>query len=94
MAIRTNAVAVGFITVPSGARAAALYLGEDSSQPRGTGVPPTRDSQDLRRNPENGWFLSGLRPKLCIQHNEAAAQAVEDQQAWSHADIRLTTARF
>ncbi len=51
---------------------------------------------DLRRNPENGWALFGLRQALAAQgKTEQAAQAEERfKAAWSRADVTLTASRF
>ena len=48
--------------------------------------------EDLRRNPENGWSLFGLRQALEAQHKSAEATAIESRfrEAWTHADIELT----
>jgi hypothetical protein len=51
---------------------------------------------DLRRNPENGWALFGLRQSLQAQGKKKAANQVRQRfnQAWAHADLTLTGARF
>ena len=52
--------------------------------------------QDLRRNPENGWSLFGLKQSLHIQGKKEQALAVQERfdKAWNQADIRLTASRF
>ncbi|NOT58901.1 MAG: hypothetical protein HOP19_01620 [Acidobacteria bacterium] len=52
--------------------------------------------EDLRRNAENGWALFGLRQSLQAQGKKKAAKLVAQRfrQAWAHADLRLTAARF
>ncbi len=49
--------------------------------------------EDLRRNPENGWSLFGLRECLRRRGERAEARAVADRQqrAWARADVRLTS---
>ena len=51
---------------------------------------------ELRRNPENGWSLLGLKQALQAQERMDEADAVGQrfQQAWAHADIALTGSRF
>lgn len=46
---------------------------------------------ELKRNPENGWSLDGLRRALEAQGRQAEAIEVADrfEQAWSHADFEL-----
>jgi tetratricopeptide (TPR) repeat protein len=52
--------------------------------------------EDLRRNPENGWSLYGVRQSLLRQGDTALAAEVEDRfkKAWAHADVTLTGSRF
>ncbi|MBV8342410.1 MAG: hypothetical protein JO173_08535, partial [Gammaproteobacteria bacterium] len=52
--------------------------------------------EDLRRNPANGWALQGLAMALRAQGKTAGAARAqrEFEQAWRHADIRLTAAAF
>ena len=49
--------------------------------------------QDLRRNPENGWALSGLLKALRAQKKEAMAQTVSERLArsWARADFTPAT---
>lgn len=51
---------------------------------------------ELRRNPENGWSLSGLEKALRAQDKSAEAEAVRQrfEQAWAHADFDLTSTRL
>ena len=51
---------------------------------------------DLRRNPENGYALFGLKQSLEAQGKAEAAKDAEArfQRAWSQADVELTTSRF
>jgi tetratricopeptide (TPR) repeat protein len=48
--------------------------------------------EDLAHRPENGWSLFGLSRSLRMQKKtvEAAAVAARLQNAWQHADIKLT----
>jgi tetratricopeptide (TPR) repeat protein len=48
--------------------------------------------EDLRRNPENGWSLSGLETSLERQGKTADAAAVRDRftKAWARADVAPT----
>lgn len=48
--------------------------------------------EDLRRHPENGWALFGLRESLRKQHKSAEADVVATRlkHAWQYADIKLT----
>jgi tetratricopeptide (TPR) repeat protein len=52
--------------------------------------------EDLKRFPENGWSLFGLRQSLLAQGKsaEAAEVALRLEKAWSRADVRLTGSRF
>jgi tetratricopeptide (TPR) repeat protein len=51
---------------------------------------------DLRRNPENGWSLFGLKQSLLAQgkKDEAAAIDARFQKAWARADVTLSASRF
>jgi len=51
---------------------------------------------DLRRNPGNGWSLYGAWQALAAQGKTEAASRVEARfkQAWSRADVTLTSSRF
>lgn len=46
--------------------------------------------EDLRRNPENGWSLSGLAESLRRQKRDREAAAVQArfEKAWARADVR------
>lgn len=48
--------------------------------------------EDLRRNRGNGWSLRGLVLSLEAQHKPAAAEQAEFEQAWQHADFKLSGA--
>jgi tetratricopeptide (TPR) repeat protein len=52
--------------------------------------------EDLRRNPENGWSLFGLRQALEAQgkSQQAAQIAARFKDAWSRADVTLQASRF
>jgi tetratricopeptide (TPR) repeat protein len=52
--------------------------------------------EDLRRFPENGWSLLGLRQALAAQgkNTEAAAVDARFRRAWQNADVRPTASRF
>jgi tetratricopeptide (TPR) repeat protein len=52
--------------------------------------------EDLRRNPENGWSLYGLRQSLQKQKKKEEAGETEQRfrKAWAKADIQLTASRF
>ena len=51
---------------------------------------------ELRRNPDNGWSLFGLRQSLAAQGREDEAGEVETrfEQAWADAGVELTASRF
>jgi tetratricopeptide (TPR) repeat protein len=53
-------------------------------------------SEDLQRNPENGWSLKGLL--LCQEKTgkkaEASVTAKRLAKAWKNADVTLTASRF
>lgn len=51
---------------------------------------------DLVKYPNNGWALFGLQQALAAQGraDQAAAVAAEFAEAWKHADVKLTSARF
>jgi tetratricopeptide (TPR) repeat protein len=51
---------------------------------------------DLERHPHNGWSLHGLAQSLAAQNRlaEAAAARALFNQAWSHADVQLTSSCF
>jgi len=53
-------------------------------------------SEDLRRNPHNGWALFGLARSLREQKKLQEAAKVDERfkQAWSRADVELMTSRF
>ncbi|MCH7553696.1 MAG: hypothetical protein IIC82_06840 [Chloroflexi bacterium] len=53
-------------------------------------------SEDLKRNPDNGFALFGLWQSLVAQNKEEEGKEALDRfsQAWSRADITLTTSRF
>jgi hypothetical protein len=50
----------------------------------------------LKRFPENGWPLFGLRESLVAQGKSTEAEAVGRrlEQAWRMADVKLTASRF
>ena len=52
--------------------------------------------EDLRRHPENGWALLGLRQALAAQQKDAEAQDVQRrfQAAWTNADMVPTASAF
>jgi tetratricopeptide (TPR) repeat protein len=52
--------------------------------------------EDLRKNPENGWSLFGLKQALEAQGKTEAAAEVDARfrKAWKHADVTLTSARI
>ena len=52
--------------------------------------------EDLKRFPENGWSLFGLRQGLAAQGKTAEADEVARrlETAWRRADVRLTGSRF
>ncbi len=51
---------------------------------------------DLRRNPDNGYALFGLRQSLAAQGKSSQAEevAAKFREAWSEADVTLTSSRF
>jgi tetratricopeptide (TPR) repeat protein len=52
--------------------------------------------EDLRRNPENGWALFGLKESLLAQGKKDEATEIEKrfEKAWARADVTLTSSRF
>jgi tetratricopeptide (TPR) repeat protein len=52
--------------------------------------------EDLKKNPENGWSLFGLRQALEAQGkiDEASLVAQRFRKAWADADVTLTSARI
>jgi tetratricopeptide (TPR) repeat protein len=52
--------------------------------------------EDLRRNPNNGYALFGLSQALAAQDKQVESRRVKErfEQAWSRADVKLTTSRF
>ncbi len=52
--------------------------------------------EDLRRNPENGYSLFGLKQSLSAQGKEGVASVIEArfQRAWKDADIVLSSSRY
>jgi tetratricopeptide (TPR) repeat protein len=52
--------------------------------------------EDLKRNPNNGWSLYGLKESLRAQREAKQAASVEKQfkGAWKRADVVLTASRF
>ena len=53
-------------------------------------------TEDLKRNPRNGWSLYGLAQSLRAQGATAKAQLVEKefQKTWARADVKLSASRF
>jgi tetratricopeptide (TPR) repeat protein len=51
---------------------------------------------DLKRNPENGWSLSGLLQALKAQGKDADAAIIAGrlQKAWARADVNLSASRI
>ena len=51
--------------------------------------------EDLKKNPENGWALFGLKQALEAQgkKDDAAHVAARFQKAWKDADLVLVSAR-
>jgi tetratricopeptide (TPR) repeat protein len=51
---------------------------------------------DLRRNRENGWALSGLHQSLLAQGKKDEAALVEQRfkKAWARSDVALVSSRF
>jgi tetratricopeptide (TPR) repeat protein len=52
--------------------------------------------EELRRNPANGWSLTGLAASLQAQgrSSDAAAVEAERRKAWQHADVKLAASTF
>jgi tetratricopeptide (TPR) repeat protein len=64
-----------------------------------TGQPAAAEkvySEDLNRNPNNGWSLFGLMLAAKAQGKtpEAVRWATEQERAWRHADVRLPGSAF
>ncbi len=52
--------------------------------------------EDLRRYPENGWSLLGMRESLRAQGKGAAADSADARfrRAWARADVSIAASRF
>jgi tetratricopeptide (TPR) repeat protein len=52
--------------------------------------------EDLKRNPENGWSIYGLKESLTAQgkKKQAASEEKRFQKTWNRADVKLTASRF
>jgi tetratricopeptide (TPR) repeat protein len=50
--------------------------------------------EDLKKNPDNGWALSGLREALRAQKKPTAAVDARLAKAWSAADAKLASSDF
>ncbi len=50
--------------------------------------------EDLKKNPDNGWALSGLREALRAQKKPTAAVDAKLAKAWSAADAKLASSDF
>ena len=52
--------------------------------------------EDLRRNRENGWALTGLHRALTAQNKKDEAALVEQRlkKAWSRSEVSAPTSRF
>lgn len=52
--------------------------------------------EELRRNPENGWSLFGLREALLAQGHADAATEIDGrfERAWATADLQLTASQL
>jgi tetratricopeptide (TPR) repeat protein len=52
--------------------------------------------EDLRRNRDNGWSLTGLRQALAAQGKKEEAALVDERlkKAWTRADVMPTASRF
>ena len=64
-----------------------------------TGEPAEAEAvyrDELRRNPDNGWSLFGLRQALAAQDRGDEAEAIDAEfsQAWADANIELTASYF
>jgi CO dehydrogenase/acetyl-CoA synthase epsilon subunit len=48
---------------------------------------------DLKKWPENGWALAGLKDALVIQGETIEAEEVQDRlsRAWANADVPIPT---
>jgi len=51
---------------------------------------------DLKKFPDNGWFLYGLAQSLRAQGKNDEAAAVDEQfeTGWTHADVEIDGSRF
>ncbi|MCA1663009.1 MAG: hypothetical protein LC659_01805 [Myxococcales bacterium] len=50
--------------------------------------------EDLKRNPENGWALTGLREALRAQNRPTAAVDARLAKAWRDADVKVASSDF
>lgn len=50
--------------------------------------------EDLKKNPENGWALSGLREALRAQKKPTAAVDARLARAWHDADVKVASSDF
>ena len=69
--------------------------GPECARPRPTEAEAAYRAE-LRRNPDNGWSLFGLRQALVAQGREDEAESIgaEFRQAWTDADVELTASYF
>jgi tetratricopeptide (TPR) repeat protein len=50
--------------------------------------------EDLKKNPDNGWSLSGLKQALRAQKKSTAAVEASLAKAWSAADVKVASSDF
>ena len=50
--------------------------------------------EDLKKNPDNGWSLTGLREALRAQKKPTAAVDAKLKTAWSAADAKVASSDF
>ncbi|MCU1278543.1 MAG: hypothetical protein JWM53_2089 [bacterium] len=50
--------------------------------------------EDLKKNPDNGWSLTGLKEALRAQKKSTAAVDAKLKTAWSAADVKLASSDF
>jgi len=50
--------------------------------------------EDLKKNPDNGWALTGLREALRAQKKPTAAVEARLAKAWRDADVKVASSDF
>ncbi|HXL87315.1 MAG TPA: hypothetical protein VN927_08880, partial [Gemmatimonadaceae bacterium] len=51
-------------------------------------------TEDLRRNPNNGWALYGLAASLKAEGRDNSDARRQFEAAWARSDVKLSSSRF